>query len=248
MGTDEVEQGTATVDTSPAIRNAPKWQARVMDRLKDQIRRFNRPLRELYERDANEGDTRLIVTDFLSDALGYDKYCDLSTEYRVRGEFADYGLRIDKQLVAFVEVKRVTTKLGAKHLRQAQSYALNEGVEWIVLTNGAEWHVYHVTAAMPVETELAFEANLLDGSTTTEKAKKLFYLTTESLKRRQIDELWRGVKASSPESLAAVLQSEPVVDAIRLQLRRETGHRLSQEEVLEVLRSSVLRPECLHKG
>jgi hypothetical protein len=62
-------------------------------------------LAELIARDANEGDTRLLVTDFLCDGLGYDKYEDLTTEYQVKGEFADYGIRIAKQLVAFIEVK-----------------------------------------------------------------------------------------------------------------------------------------------
>lgn len=52
------------------------------------------------------GDTRLLVTDMLCYGLGYDKFDDLTTEFAVRGEFADYGVRIDKQLVAFIEVKR----------------------------------------------------------------------------------------------------------------------------------------------
>ncbi len=89
-------------------------------------------------RDANEGDTRLVVTDFLSEGLGYDE-SDLTTEYGVKGDFADYGIRIDKELVAFIEVKRIGTKLNTKHLRQVQMYAVNEGVEWMILTNGAEW-------------------------------------------------------------------------------------------------------------
>jgi predicted type IV restriction endonuclease len=74
-------------------------------------------------------------------------YDDLTTEYQVRGEFADYGVRIDKQLVAFIEVKRCTTKLGPKHLRQVEMYAVNEGVEWMILTNGQVWQVYLVELA-----------------------------------------------------------------------------------------------------
>jgi hypothetical protein len=35
---------------------------------------------DLIARNANEGDTRLLVTDFLCDGLGYDKYEDLTTE------------------------------------------------------------------------------------------------------------------------------------------------------------------------
>ncbi|MEJ7792416.1 MAG: hypothetical protein WKF65_10645 [Gaiellaceae bacterium] len=92
--------------------------------MKASLRKFNKPLQDLVNRDANEGDTRLIVTDFLEHALGYDKYEELTTEYGVKGEFADYGIRIDKELIAFVEVKRVATKLAAKHLRQVEMYAV----------------------------------------------------------------------------------------------------------------------------
>ena len=61
------------------------------DRLKAAIRRFSKPLADLVARDANEGDTRLLVTDFLCEGLGFDKYADLTTEYQVKGEFADLG-------------------------------------------------------------------------------------------------------------------------------------------------------------
>lgn len=227
-------------------RTGPKWQAKVMDRVKDHVRRFSRPTQELLDRDANEGDTRLLVTDFLSEALGYDKYTDLSTEYRVRGEFADYAIRIDKQTVALVEVKRISTKLGIKHLRQVETYALNEGVEWVVLTNGAEWHVYHLTAALPMQVELAFKVNLLDPDlTVAQKAEKLFYLTLESFKRRQIDELWLTRRATSPDALAKAILSEKVIGEIRKELWRQTGHRASEEEVVRLLQETVLRLECL---
>src|SRR5919198_2960542 len=146
---DERAPVIAEATKKPAARGVPKWEAEARDRLKAAIRRFSKPLAELAARDANEGDTRLLVTDFLCDALGYDKYADLTTEYQVKGEFADYGLRIDKELIGFIEVKRVATKLAARHLRQVEMYAVNEGVEWIILTNGATWQVYHLTPGLP---------------------------------------------------------------------------------------------------
>lgn len=226
----------------------PKWEKEARDRVKAAIRKFAKPLEDLVERDANEGDTRLLVTDFLCDALGYDKYSDLTTEYRVRGEFADFGLRVDKQLVAFVEVKRVATKLNMRHLRQVQNYALNEGVEWIVLTNGAEWHVYHVTAAVPVEMELAFSVDLLGAGSISDKADPLFYLTAESLKRNQISELWQAQRATSPESLATVLLSESVLEEIRKELWRQTSHRITTKKIRKLLEETVLRAECTEKS
>lgn len=223
----------------------PKWESEARDRLRAAIRRFTKPLADMVERDANEGDTRLLVTDFLCDALGYDKYEDLTTEYQVRGEFADYGIRIDKQLIAFLEVKRVTTKLGTKHLRQVEMYAVNEGVEWVILTSGHEWQVYHLTGGLPVVIDLVMAVNLLDGSTLNQKVDQLFYLTRESLRKRQIDELWLARRATSPKSLAKALLSETVLTAVRRELRRTTGHNIDPDELTRLLRSTVLQPECL---
>jgi hypothetical protein len=146
----EETSGLTEVVKKPPPRTAPKWELEGRERLKAAIRRFTKPLADLADRDANEGDTRLLVTDFLCDGLGFDKYSDLTTEYQVKGEFADYGVRIDRELMAFIEVKRVATKLAPKHLRQVEMYAVNEGVEWVLLTNGAIWQVYHLTGGLPV--------------------------------------------------------------------------------------------------
>ncbi|MEY3290274.1 MAG: hypothetical protein RLY19_365, partial [Actinomycetota bacterium] len=80
----------------------PKWETVARDRITNGIRRVSKPIEALKARDAVEADTRMLVTDVLCDLLGYDKYDDLTAEYQVKGEFADYGIRVDKQLVAFV--------------------------------------------------------------------------------------------------------------------------------------------------
>ena len=64
--------GLATPKTPPAPRGAPKWETEARERVKAAIKRFSKPLAELVARDANEGDTRLLVTDFLCEGLGYD--------------------------------------------------------------------------------------------------------------------------------------------------------------------------------
>ncbi len=239
------EAREAKTAKKPASRAAPKWETEARERLRAGLRRFGKPLADLAARDANEGDTRLLVTDFLCEGLGFDKYADLTTEYQVKGEFADYGVRIDRELIAFIEVKRVATKLAPKHLRQVEMYAVNEGVEWVLLTNGAVWQVYHLTGGLPVEVNLALEVDLLGDQSAAQKVNQLFYLTRESLKRRQIDELWKTKRATTPASLAQVLVAEPVAEEIRRELRRRTGHNIETGELVRLLRETVLRPECL---
>ena len=244
---------TLTNDQQPALNNptskpstaVPKWETVARERMRAAIKKFSKPLADLVARDANEGDTRLLVTDMLCDGFGFDKYAELTTEYRVKGEFADYGIRLDKDLIAFLEVKRVATKLAAKHLRQVETYAVNEGVEWVILTSGVVWQVYHITGGLPIVVDLALEVDLLGEDTLAQKANQLYYLTKESLKRRQIDALWQAKRATSPKSLASVLCSDNVVTAIRKELRRTTGQSVTDDEVVRLLNETVLRPECL---
>ncbi|MFE0020101.1 type I restriction enzyme HsdR N-terminal domain-containing protein [Amycolatopsis sp. NPDC059021] len=223
----------------------PKWEVVARERARVAIRRFAKPLNDLVDRDANEGDTRLLVTDFLCEGLGFDKYEDLTTEYQVKGEFADYGVRIDRQMVAFIEVKRCTQKLGVRQLRQVQTYAVNEGVEWMVLTNGQVWQVWHLTGGLPVQVDIALEIDLLADVSTAAKANSLFYLSKEAVKRRLLDDLWKAKAATAPRSLAAVLTTEPVLESVRKEIRRRTNHNSDVEEIERILRTEVVRPELL---
>jgi predicted type IV restriction endonuclease len=224
-------------------RSLPKWEAAARERARTAVRKFARPLADLVERDANEGDTRLLVTDFLCEGLGFDKYEDLTTEYQVKGEFADYGVRIDRQMVAFIEVKRCTQKLGIRQLRQVQMYAVNEGVEWMILTNGQVWQVWHLTGGLPVVVDLALEIDLLSEVTSTAKANALFHLSKEAIKRRLLDELWKAKAATAPRSLAAVLVSEPVLEAVRKEVRRRTTYNSDVREIEKIIRADVVRVE-----
>lgn len=234
--------GPVEPEKKPSIKTLPKWEQDARAALKAAMKRFTKPLEDLIARDANEGDTRLLVTDFLCEALGYDKYADLTTEYAVRGEFADYGVRIAKELVAFIEVKRCTTKLNLRHLRQVEMYAVNEGVEWMILTNGRVWQVYHLTGGLPMVVDLALEVDLLDDSPASDKVAALFYLARESLRRRLIDDLWKVRAATSPKSLGDVIASEPVVEMVRRELRKRTGHLVPMEELTRLICETVLAP------
>ncbi|MEO8093344.1 MAG: type I restriction enzyme HsdR N-terminal domain-containing protein [Pseudolysinimonas sp.] len=222
----------------------PVWEENAKAAIKSGIRKFAKPLAELVARDANEGDTRLLITDFLCEALGYDKFEDLTTEYAVRYEFADYGIRINKQLTAFIEVKRAAQELSAKHLRQVETYAVKEGLEWLILTNGQHWRVYHVTAATgrQVQTQLSFAVDLLGDESPTKKTDKLFLIHRESFKKNLIADDWRGKAATTPAAIAQSLLSTAVLDAIRKDIRTRTKFNAEADDLAHLIREEVLRP------
>jgi predicted type IV restriction endonuclease len=240
---------TPSVDT-PKTPSQPKWEQEARASIRMALRRFTKPLREIIARDANEGDTRLIITDFLCEALGYDKFDDLTTEFAVRGEFADYGIRIDKQLVAFIEVKRATQKLNIRHLRQVETYAVKEGLQWILLTNGHVWQVYHVYAktGQQVATHLVLEIDILGEEPTSRKIDGFFYLHRSALRRELIDDLWKRKVATAPKSLAEVLLTASVLDALRKEIRRASRYNPEPSELAKILRNEVVRPELVAEG
>ncbi|BCT76861.1 hypothetical protein SCMU_27030 [Sinomonas cyclohexanicum] len=183
----------------------------------------------------------------LCEGLGYDKFADLTTEYMVRQDFADYGVRIDKQLVAFIEVKRISQKLNERHLRQIQMYAVNEGIEWMILTNGRHWEVYHLTGGLPVVIDLVFVVDLLGPEPAEEKAGLLYYLHHDSLKRRQIENVWKHSAATSPGVVLESLLSDGVLDVLRRDIKRKTGTGTDLDTLREVLRGEVINPKALSR-
>lgn len=213
----------------------PAWVAKDREVLKSHIKKSAKSLAALKERDAVEADTRTFVTDLLVDGLGYDKYEDLTAEYQVKGEFADIGIRVDKKLLAFVEIKRVAQDLKDQHLRQAKTYAANEGVSWIILTNGRVWQVYHISNSTPIEHTLLFEVDLLADSTPAAKVEKLSLLSRNSLKRGALNEIWKSESALQDAILAKALLSPNVQKHLRAEVRRLTSELVDTERLRQAV-------------
>ncbi|MFC3999522.1 hypothetical protein ACFOVU_26655 [Nocardiopsis sediminis] len=200
------------------------WEAVARDRLSGAMRRFAGPLAELVQRGANEGDTRLLVTDFLSDALNYNKYGELTTEYRTKGESVDYGIVLEDELFALIEVKPVGQSLDNRNLRQAKLQAVSENVEWVILTNGSVWQVHHFPADESGASELIIDVDVLDDEARDTTVDALFHLSREAVQNGRLDDLRKWRAALGPAPLADALRSTRVVTAIRAELRRRTGH------------------------
>ncbi|HET8589074.1 MAG TPA: hypothetical protein VFM01_05525 [Nakamurella sp.] len=106
------------------------------------------------------------------------------------------------------------------------------------------WQVWYLTGGLPVLLDLALQVDLLGRETPTKAATEaLFHLSKEALRRRTIDEVWRERAATAPKMLASVLMSEPVVDALRKELRRQTGHNADAAALASLVKDTVIRPD-----
>jgi predicted type IV restriction endonuclease len=225
------------------------YQDKAKDRIARGLRKYKSVAQKARANGAKESDTRMIVSSIVSDVLGWDAFDNLTGEFRIKGNYADFVIRRDSKNYVIIEVKAITLKLSAKHLYQAVSYAANQGVEWVILTNGAEWQLHRVLFTKPVETELVFEVSLLDEDMKPkEKVELLYLLSTEALRKDELEAYYQRKRAIAGHNIAKMLLSESVLTKLRSEIKAESGYRLALDELADILVDSVLREDVQSDG
>ena len=222
-----------------------KIPAKVLDRLTSSLRRFQPVLSAARSRDAGEADTCTVVRDMLCDVFGYDKYTEITSEYAIKSTYCDLAIKLEGKLQLLIEVKAIGLDLKDNHVRQAVDYAANQGIEWVVLTNGAVWRIYRIFFAQPISQDLVFESDLLSLNPKNKTdVGNLFLLAKEGQNKSVLDEYHARRQAMSRYFLGALVLSDPVVEVIRRELRRVSpGLRIDVAELRDALSNDVLKRE-----
>lgn len=165
----------------------------------------------------------------------------------IRGTYCDLAVRIDQKLRFLIEVKAIGTELKDQHVKQAVDYAANQGVEWVALTNAAEWKVFRVTFGKPIDKILVLDITLLAlNPRDDDHISKLFLLTRESIVKSALEAYHDQKQATSKFVLAAVIVSEPVLEVVRRELRRMSPDvRVELEEIRTAVVQDVLKREVI---
>jgi len=204
-------------------------------RVKAALRRIRPLLIESRKKDLNEADTRNRVERFLEDVLGYDLFKDVSGEEPVEHRAADYAIRINGKPVLIIEIKAIQTKLKDNHVFQVKNYAASKGVQWCVLTNAVEYRLYHIDFSEAVKHDIVFETNVVDDDL-NDVAEKIYYITRRSMRKNETQKYWRRKRSLSEEGLLEAILSARVLCAIRRQLQRRSGQRISELDVARGLK------------
>lgn len=220
---------------------------KVADRLSAGLKRFKPVLESAKTRDVNESDTSMIVTDMLGEVFGFDKYSDVTREYAIRGTYCDLATKIDGKLQTLIEVKAIGMGLRENHIKQAVDYAANQGVEWVILTNGQIWKVFSVSFSKPISADLVLELDMLSLDHNDEDAcEDLFLLSKEGIQRSGLDAYNDQLRVRSKFNLAAIILSDPILHAIRRELKRIAPDvRISVDEIRDALTHEVLKRDVM---
>ena len=224
-----------------------KVSKRFVDRCKAHLRRYLKLFASAKSRDVNESDTVVIITDFLAEVLGYDKYTEITTEFSVRSTFCDLAITIDGDLRYLIEVKSAGTDLKDNHLRQAVDYAANQGIEGVILTNGSCWHVHRVHFEQPIRSELVLNLDLLDENRrTAEIVRDLALLSREATTTGSMEKYWKQKEATSRFVVGHLLLTESMLRLLRRHIRQLSGGvKVTTEHLGELLRTEVLKRDVI---
>ena len=220
---------------------------KVAERLVAGIKRYQPILSSARARDVGEADTVTIIKDMLADVFGYDKCTDVTSEHSIRSTFCDLALKVDGELMTLIEVKAIGLDLKDSHVKQAIDYAANQGVDWVLLTNGIVWRVYHLIFAKPIDQELVLEINFCTLSARSATDVELLYLwCKEGWQRSVLGEYHTQKQALSRFFVGAMLQTDAVLDVIRRELRRVSPDvRIDSSQIKDVLTKEVIKREVM---
>lgn len=219
----------------------------VTDRLAKETRRFQRILKSAKDRDINESDTVVIITDMLSNLFGFDKYADLTSEYAIRGTYCDIAVKVDGNVKYLIEVKAIGLDLKESHVNQAVNYGAQHGIQWVVLTNGIMWELYRIRFEKPLGNDLLCTFNFLEMSTRKKEDQDiLFLLCKEGLSKDVIEEYHEHIKSVNKYIIGAILQADVGLNMLRRELRRVSpGISVDTDEIQAIILSDVLKREVV---
>ena len=221
--------------------------SKVANRIVAGLKTFQPVVSSAKARDVNESDTVIIITDMLSEIFGYDKYSDITSEHIIRSTYCDLAVKLDGAIQALIEVKAVGLDLKEQYVKQAIDYASDQGVDWVVLTNGSLWRIYNVIFEKPVNMELVTEIDFCALNPKNDRDVELLYLLSkEGWVKSALGDYHTQRQALSRFYIGATVVSEPIVTAIRRQLRQLSPDvRIDVEQIRAVLSQEVIKREVM---
>jgi hypothetical protein len=207
------------------------------------VKEAQKLIEEIAKADGNEAETSRRIERIFASLMGYDVFKHITREQCVAGtggtDYCDFAIVLEDgdadKPVIMVEIKAVNVDLGPKHLRQISSYAINKGTEWVILTNGRQWHLYHVSFGQPPQLKLMESWDLLSDDPGS-LADKFLIVSYKNVRKGGLDEMWMRANVLTPQNLVGTLVSEGSIKLIRREIRKATGVLVSPDEIIGAIR------------
>jgi len=193
--------------------------------------------------DNNEAETRKRIDYILEKVMGYDSFKHLSQEYAIRGAgdtvHCDIAIQLNQGESSkpdiLIEVKRVNIDLNPKHIRQGASYAIDQGCEWMILTNSKEWKLYHISFTKPPQTKLVESWDLLNDDPLT-LANKFNTVCYNNVRKQGLEKLWEKTNVLTANSMLKAILSEDSIRLYQRKVKKSSSVTVSPEDIVGAFR------------
>lgn len=222
--------------------------AKIKERMTKGLKKFQPVLLKALAADVNESDTVTIITDMLCEVFGYDKYENITSEFAIKKTYCDLAIRLQDKVPFLIECKAIALDLKDDHVRQATNYAADSGIEWVVLTNGITWKIYHITFAKSVEKELIYEFNMCELSAKKQSdIELLYYLCIEAFasnSKSTLEDFRQQKQILNRFIIGQVIMSDAGIDSIKKCLRKlYPDLKVANDEIYDIVCNEVFKRE-----
>lgn len=208
--------------------------------LKKKLKVYSNIFKEAQEKEKKEADVVMYLVQFFKTVLGYDIFKEISKEYQIKGKYCDIAIKIKGQVEMLIEVKKSGMRLVDRHIEQAEIYAMKSGTKWVLLTNGCDWRLFHLSFDEEggIESTLAFKTDLLKAL--REKPDDVidkFKLLHRKNFTRELEIFWKKKTMLIPHALSKALFTEEVLRAISREVNRGADVKVGIEDTAKALKN-----------
>ena len=223
---------------------------KIKDRITKGLKKFQPILLKAQAADVNESDTVTIITDMLCEIFGYDKYENITSEFAIKKTYCDLAIKLKDTIPFLIECKAIALELKDDYVRQATNYAADSGIEWVVLTNGMLWKVYHITFGKPVDKELVYEFNMCELSAKKQSdIELLYYLCIESFAQNSkatLEDLRAQKQILNRFIIGQVILTTTGIDSIRKCVRKlYPDLKVTNDEIYSIVYNEIFKREVI---
>jgi hypothetical protein len=212
-------------------------------RITSGIKKFQSIINSAKAKDITESDTSAIIMDMLAEIFGYEKYSEITSEYKIKNTYCDLAIKLDKKIRFLIETKAIGLELKHEHIKQAVDYGSNEGADWVILTNGNIWKVFKIVFDKPVSNDLIYEFEILKLNPKKQSdIELLYYISKESVGRCALEDFIVERQTLSKYFIGQILLTEPVLGSIRKTIKKVCPDvKVINEDIKNVLIQELVR-------
>jgi len=190
------------------------------------------------EDDLNEADTVQRIIKMFEEVLGFDAMTEMSRETQVKDKYVDVAIKLDGATRLLIEAKAAGVILRDRHIEQAQHYAAEGNMPWVILSNSVTWNLHHLTVEEGIEHIRVFSLDL--SVDPIDQAAELLVLPhRQAIKKGELEEYWEHHVALSPESTGRAIVTEGSLKLIRREIRRREGDLIDEEDLVKAIHAML---------